>query len=149
MPEKYVSLLKTLFKRTSDRIRVYGQFSPSFTSYSGVRRGFSLSPRSPFKFAVNDLLRKVFDSAANCGVKIIPGHRVGDLDYIVDVAFLDDDPGCRSYHVWHTVRSLQWQIIFPRLARRSFCTHWSCKTFGNSQQLYTFRIMHFCLREWR
>ena len=89
VPEKYISVLRAIYSQTSGRVRVYGKLSSSFGISSGVRKG---CPISPFLFnsVIDDVLHKALSGLQDCGVELLPGSRVSDLEYADDVALLGD-----------------------------------------------------------
>jgi hypothetical protein len=90
MPEKFVRILKSLYSHTSARVRAYGHLSPSFEVSSGVRQGCPISPFL-FNFAIDDILKSALEGLDGCGVDLLPGDRLCDLDYADDIALLGDD----------------------------------------------------------
>ena len=90
VPEKYVSILKELYRHTSGRVRAYGQLSPPFAVTSGVRQGCPVSPFL-FNFAIEDVLQNALSGLPNGGVELLPGNRVFDLEYADDIALLSDN----------------------------------------------------------
>ncbi|WP_432422665.1 reverse transcriptase domain-containing protein [Streptococcus dysgalactiae] len=89
VPAKYISILKALYQRTSGRVRAYGQLSPPFVVSSGVRQGCPISPFL-FNFAIDDVLRNTFSGLTSCGIELLPGNRVTDLEYADDIALLGE-----------------------------------------------------------
>jgi hypothetical protein len=91
VPEKYINILKSLYLHTSAQVRAYGQLSPSFEVSSGVRQGCPISPFL-FNYAMDDVLKSALGGLDNCGVELLPGDRLSDLDYADDIALLGDNP---------------------------------------------------------
>ncbi|CAH8606212.1 unnamed protein product, partial [Dicrocoelium dendriticum] len=91
VPEKFVSILRSLHSLTSGRVRAYGKLSPTFVVSSGVRQGCPISPFL-FNFAIEDVLKNALGNSLNAGVELLPGNRVVDLDYADDIVLLGDDP---------------------------------------------------------
>jgi hypothetical protein len=91
VPEKYVSVLKSLYYQTSGRVRVYGKLSPPFAFSSGVRQGCPISPFL-FNFVMDSILEDALSSISDKGVELLPGSRVADLEYADDIALLGDNP---------------------------------------------------------
>ena len=91
VPSKFVNILKSLYCHTSAQVRAYGQLSPSFVVSSGVRQGCPISPFL-FNFAIDDVLTSALGNLNNCGVELLPGDKLSDLDYADDIALLGDNP---------------------------------------------------------
>jgi hypothetical protein len=64
--------------------------SSSFTVTSGVRQGCPISPFL-FNFVIDDILQRSLEPIENCGVELIPGTRVADLDYADDIALVGEN----------------------------------------------------------
>ncbi|CAH8492285.1 unnamed protein product [Dicrocoelium dendriticum] len=91
VPDKFVTILKVLYSHTSGKVRAYGTHSSSFAVTSGVRQGCPISPFL-FNFAIEDVLQRALEGVQDCGVELLPGDRLTDLDYADDIALLGDDP---------------------------------------------------------
>ncbi|CAH8490480.1 unnamed protein product [Dicrocoelium dendriticum] len=89
--DKFVTILKVLHTHTSGKVRAYGTHSSSFAVASGVRQGCPISPFL-FNFAIEDVLQRALEGVQDCGVELLPGDRLTDLDYADDIALLEDDP---------------------------------------------------------
>ena len=86
-----MSLLKSLYTNSRGRVRVYGQLSPEFTTSSGVRQGCPLSPFL-FNFVIDLLIESSLPAYNTCGVEILPGCPLIDIEYADDLALLGSDP---------------------------------------------------------
>ena len=91
VPSKYLNLLKALYNNSRGRVKVYGELSPEFTTYSGVRQGCPLSPFL-FNFVIDLILELSLSVTDTCGVELLPGSRLTDLEYADDIALLGSDP---------------------------------------------------------
>ena len=90
VPTKFLSLLKALYANSRGRVRVYGKFSPEFTTFKGVRQG---CPPSPFLFNfVIDMLMESLQFSDTSGVELLPGRCLSDIEYADDIALLGSDP---------------------------------------------------------
>ncbi|RTG91107.1 uncharacterized protein DC041_0008631, partial [Schistosoma bovis] len=90
VPEKFINILKALYKNTSGRVRAYNHLSPLFHSSSGVRQGCPISPFL-FNFAIDDILETALMNVSNGGVDLLPGERLLDLEYADDIVLLCDN----------------------------------------------------------
>nr|CAH8827770.1 unnamed protein product [Trichobilharzia regenti] len=75
VPEKFVNILKALYRNTSGRVRTYNQLSSLFPTNSGVRQGFPISPFL-FNFAIDDILKSDLKDVREGGVDLLPGGRL-------------------------------------------------------------------------
>nr|CAH8869570.1 unnamed protein product [Trichobilharzia regenti] len=89
VPEKFVNILKALYRNTSGRVRAYNQLSPLFPTNSGVRQGCPISPFL-FNFAIDDILESALKDVREGGVDLLPGDRLFDLEYADDIVLLCD-----------------------------------------------------------
>ena len=87
MPLKFVNIIRSLYSQTRGCVRVYGEFSKSFTSGSGVRQGCPLSPFL-FNFVVDAVIKRTPEDFQNLGVQIMAGENLVDLDYANDIVLL-------------------------------------------------------------
>ncbi|CAH8587907.1 unnamed protein product [Schistosoma margrebowiei] len=90
VPEKFINILKALYKNTSGRVRAYNHLSPLFHSSSGVRQGCPISPFL-FNLAIDDILETALMNVSNGGVDLLPGERLLDLEYADDIVLLCDN----------------------------------------------------------
>ena len=91
IPSKYLNILKALYHDSRGRVKVYGKLSPEFTTSSGVRQGCPLSPFL-FNFVIDMILELSLSSSNDCGVELLPGGRLTDIEYADDIALLGTDP---------------------------------------------------------
>jgi hypothetical protein len=91
VPSKILSLLKTLYTNSRGRVKVYGKLSPEFTTTSGVRQGCPLSPFL-FNFVIDMMMELSLPASDTCGVEVLPGCSVKDIEYADDIALLGSDP---------------------------------------------------------
>jgi len=91
VPSKFLSILKALYANPRGRVRVYGQLSPEFSISSGVRQGCPLSPFL-FNFVIDLILQSSLPVSASCGVELLPGGCLTDMEYADDIALLGSDP---------------------------------------------------------
>ena len=93
VPEKFVNILKALYRDTSGRVRAYNQLSSLFPTKSGVRQDCPTSPFL-FNFAIDDILesalKDVRGDGGSGGVDLLPGERLFDLEYADDIVLLCD-----------------------------------------------------------
>ena len=81
--------MKSLYSETRARVRAYGDLSPEFTTRSGVRQGF---PISPFLFNfVMDILLETASTSDCSGVELLQGRELTDLEYADDAVLLGED----------------------------------------------------------
>ncbi|MBM6549358.1 reverse transcriptase family protein, partial [Streptococcus dysgalactiae subsp. equisimilis] len=93
VPEKFISLIQSLYQNSRSRVRAYGELSPEFTTTSGVRQGCPLSPFL-FNFVIDMILEIALSSCENSGIQLFPGGSVlSDLEYADDVVLLSEDAG--------------------------------------------------------
>ena len=86
-----MSLLEVLYTNSRGRVRVYGKLSPEFTTSSGVRQECPLSPFL-FNFVIDLLIESSLPVSGTCGVELLPGFPLVDIEYADDVALLCSDP---------------------------------------------------------
>ena len=91
IPSKFLSLLKALYSNSRARVQVYGKLSLEFTTSSGVRQGCPLLPFL-FKFVIDLLIESSLPVSGTCGVELLPGCPLVDIEYADDVALLGSDP---------------------------------------------------------
>ena len=91
VPSKFLNIIKTLYSNSRGRVNVYGNLSPEFTTYSGVRQGCPLSPFL-FNFVIDVLLEQSLPDLNTCGVEMLPGSPPTDIEYADDIALLGSDP---------------------------------------------------------
>jgi hypothetical protein len=91
VPSKFLSLLKALYSNSRGRVKVYGKLSPEFTTSSGVRQGCPLSPFL-FNFVIDLLMESSLPASGTCGVELLPGRSLIDIEYADDIALLGSDP---------------------------------------------------------
>jgi hypothetical protein len=101
VPSKFLSLLKAL----------YGKLSPEFTKTSGVRQGCPLSPFL-FNFVIELLIESSLPASGTCGVELLPGRTLIDIEYADDIALLGSDPLemqaiLNNLHNYHTI----WYVL--------------------------------------
>lgn len=89
--DKCVTILKNLYSHTSGKVKAYRTFSASFAITSGVHQGCLISPFL-FNFAIEDVVQRALENPQNCGIELLTGDRVTDLDYADYIALLGDDP---------------------------------------------------------
>lgn len=89
VPEKYVNIIRALYRHNSGRVRAYGKLSPPFKISSGVRQGCPLSPFL-FNFAIDEVMEVAFHRADLEGVELLPGDRLLDLEYADDIVLICD-----------------------------------------------------------
>jgi hypothetical protein len=91
VPPKVIRLLKTLYANSRGRVRVYGKLSPEFNTSSGVRQGCPLSPFL-FNFVIDMIMEHSLPASNTCGVELLPGCSLTDMEYADDIALLGSDP---------------------------------------------------------
>ena len=91
IPSKVLSLLKALYTNSRGRLRVYSKLSPEFTTSSGVRQGCHLSPFL-FNFVTDLLIESSLPVSGTCGVELLQGYPLVDIEYADDVVLLGSDP---------------------------------------------------------
>ncbi|KER32932.1 hypothetical protein T265_01026 [Opisthorchis viverrini] len=82
MPRKFVNIIRSLYSQTSGRVRVYGELSRGFRTQSFVRQGCPLSP-FPFKFVIDEILRRMLEGLQNSGVQIALKNTLEYADMIL------------------------------------------------------------------
>ncbi|KER27485.1 LOW QUALITY PROTEIN: hypothetical protein T265_13775 [Opisthorchis viverrini] len=88
---KFLTLLKALHANFCGRVKVYGKLSPKFTTSSGVRQGCALSPFL-FNFVIDAIMEDSLSASNACGVEVIPGSPLTDIEYADDMAPLGSGP---------------------------------------------------------
>nr|VZI00899.1 unnamed protein product [Spirometra erinaceieuropaei] len=78
-------MIKAYYRSTTARVLVRNNLSQPFGIRSGVRQGCILSPIL-FNYAIDWILGMALRDSD--GVEFAPGHRLTDLDYADDIAFL-------------------------------------------------------------
>ncbi|BHF57275.1 hypothetical protein SprV_0100021600 [Sparganum proliferum] len=84
-PVKIIVMIKAYYRSTTARVLVNNNLSQPFGIRSGVRQGCILSPIL-FNYAIDWILGRALHGGD--GVKFAPGHRLTDLEYADDIAFL-------------------------------------------------------------
>ncbi|KER25906.1 hypothetical protein T265_14120, partial [Opisthorchis viverrini] len=82
---------KALYANSRGRVKVYGKLSPEFTTSSGVRLDCPLSPFL-FKFVIDTIMEDSLTASNACGVEVLPGPPLTDVEYADDIALLGSDP---------------------------------------------------------
>lgn len=82
VPTFLLDLIKDLHSGTTAKVRVIGTHSEEFTTTSAVRQGCVLAPA----LSIDWILERL---ASRNGIKQ-PEHDFTDLDYVDDVALLDE-----------------------------------------------------------
>ena len=86
-----MSILKVLYANPRGRVRVYGQLSPEFSISSGIRQGCPLS-HFLFNFVIDSILQSSLLVSGSCGVELLPGGCLTDMEYADDIALLGSNP---------------------------------------------------------
>lgn len=87
VPPHIIRLIKSLYRRTTCKIKVYNQLSDAFEVVTGVRQGAVLSPLL-FNIAIDWVLKMALDQF-DWGVVVSRGGlKVTDLDFADDVGLL-------------------------------------------------------------
>ena len=91
VPPKFLNILKVLYANPCGRVRVYGKLSPEFSTSSEVRQG---CPHSPFlfNFVIDLMLQSSLPVSVPCGVEVVPGCCLTEMEYVYGVALLGSDP---------------------------------------------------------
>ncbi|KER32620.1 hypothetical protein T265_01308 [Opisthorchis viverrini] len=83
--------IETLYANSRGRVKVYGKLSSEFTISSDVRQGCRLSPFL-FNFVIDTIMEDALPAFNACGVEVIPGPTLTDIEYANDIALLGSDP---------------------------------------------------------
>jgi hypothetical protein len=83
VPSKLISLIKSFYLRTGNRVLVNGELSDRFETRTGVRQGCPLSPIL-FNFVIDWILKTSLEGFP--GVAVSPHDTITDLDYADDIA---------------------------------------------------------------
>ena len=81
-------LIKQIYSRTMNKIRLNGELSSPFESMKGVRQGDNLSP-TIFNCFINDLVMTL--NSCDLGVKVPNGTTIGCLAYADDIVILSEN----------------------------------------------------------
>ena len=96
IPEKIVTAIMEMYKETSSKVMVNGEFSKLFYITKGVLQGDTLAP---FLFIiVLDYVLKVTE-LGNFGIQTHAGKTLHDLDFADDIVLLDSDSERANEHI--------------------------------------------------
>ncbi|KER33161.1 hypothetical protein T265_00862 [Opisthorchis viverrini] len=82
---------EALYANSRGRVKVYGKLSPEFTTSSGARQGCPLS-LFLFNFIIDTIMEDSLPASNACGVEVLPGPPLTDIEYADDIALLGSDP---------------------------------------------------------
>ena len=88
---KFLNLLKALYADSCDRVRVYGKLSSKFSTSSGFRQGCPFSPFL-FNFVTDLIMESSLLTSHTCGVELLLGCCLTDIEYADDIALMGSDP---------------------------------------------------------
>ncbi|KER29536.1 hypothetical protein T265_13343, partial [Opisthorchis viverrini] len=91
VPHKFLTLIKGLYTNSRNGVKVYGKLCPEFTTSTGVRQGCPLSPFL-FNFVIDTIMKDALPASNACGVEVLPGPPLTDIEYADDIALLGSDP---------------------------------------------------------
>jgi hypothetical protein len=91
VPPKLLSLIQLLYTNSRGRVKLFGKLSSEFATFSGVRQGCPLSPFL-FNFVIDLMMEQSLPASDTCGVEVLPGCSVKDIEYADDIALLGSDP---------------------------------------------------------
>ncbi|KER24300.1 hypothetical protein T265_07987 [Opisthorchis viverrini] len=88
---KSLTLLKALYANSRGPVKVYGRLPSELNSWSGIRQGCLLSPFL-FNFVIDAIMKDSLPASNVCGVEVLPGRPLTDIEYADDIALLGSDP---------------------------------------------------------
>nr|CAH8852710.1 unnamed protein product [Trichobilharzia regenti] len=113
-PEKFVNILKALYRNTLGRVKAHNQLSSLFPTKSGVRQGCLISPFL-FNFAIDDILESAVKDVREGGVDQQRGDRLFDFEYADDIVLLCDSMQAAQIAYLHLLVPYSRLQISPRL----------------------------------
>lgn len=90
VPQKFITLLQSLYSNSCSRVRAYGELSSEFTTLSGVRQGCPISPFL-FNFVIDLLMETALSGCENSGIDVLPSRPLSDLEYADDIVLFSED----------------------------------------------------------